>query len=121
MKKIIFLITVLSVISCQNEIDTFNDSPNNPTSVTPSLLLTQSEVATFNIHSGDLARIPALLTQQIAGNDNQYLTYAQYAFSETDMDNSWSTIYQNFGVVAYDNIKKMVMLVLIIEECLKFY
>lgn len=106
MKKIIFIITVFTVFSCQNEIDTFNDSPNNPTEVTPSLLLTQSEVATFNIHSGDLARIPALLTQQIAGNDGQYLAYAQYAFSETDVDNSWVTIYQNFGVVAYDNIKR---------------
>ena len=106
MKKILVTLSIFAIFSCQHEVDTFNNNPNAPTAVTPSLLLTQSEIATFNIHSGDLARIPALLTQQIAGNDNQYLTYAQYAFSETDMDNSWNTIYQNFGVVAYDNIKK---------------
>ncbi|OXG08698.1 SusD-like starch-binding protein associating with outer membrane [Flavobacterium araucananum] len=106
MKKIILILTVLTVFSCQNEIDTFNENPNNPTEVTPALLLTQTEVATFNIHSGDLSRITSLLTQQIAGNDGQYLAYATYTFSETDMDNSWSTLYQNAGLTASDNIKK---------------
>lgn len=106
MKKIIFILTVLTAFSCQHEIDTFNENPNNPTSVNPALLLTQTEVATFNIHSGDLSRITSLLTQQIAGNDQQYIAYANYAFSETDMDNSWNTIYQNAGLPASDNIKK---------------
>lgn len=106
MKKFILVTVLFSIYSCQNEIDTFNDSPNSPTSVTPSLLLTQAEVATFNIHSSDMSRIPAILTQQIAGNDFQYATYGQYSFLETDMDNSWNTVYQNFGEVAYDNIKK---------------
>jgi hypothetical protein len=106
MKKIIFILTVLTVFSCQHEIDTFNENPNSPSSVTPSLLLSQTEVATFNIHSGDLSRITALLTQQIAGNDGQYLAYADYTFSETDMDNSWGTLYQNAGNTASDNILK---------------
>ncbi|CAD0008629.1 SusD/RagB family nutrient-binding outer membrane lipoprotein [Flavobacterium salmonis] len=106
MKKIAFILTVLAVFSCQNEIDTFNENPNNPSKVTPSLLLTQTEVATFNIHTGDLSRITSLLTQQIGGNDGQYLAYAGYSFSETDMDNSWSTLYQNAALSASDNIEK---------------
>lgn len=106
MKKIIFILTALTAFSCQNEINTFNKNPNNPTIVSPSLLLTQSEVATFNIHSGELSRIAALLTQQIAGNDGQYLTYASYTFSETDQDNNWTIIYQNAGQTASDNIEK---------------
>lgn len=106
MKKILFILIVTSVFSCQYEIDTFNENPNSPIAVTPSLLLTQTEVATFNIHSGDLSRITALLMQQIAGNDAQYLAYAKYSFTETDMDNSWETIYQNASFTAYDNILK---------------
>ena len=106
MKNLILILSVLLVISCQNEIDTFNENPNNPSNVTPALLLTQAEVATFNIHSGDLSRITSLLTQQIAGNDAQYLAYATYSFGETDVDNSWETIYQNAGLSASDIIQK---------------
>jgi hypothetical protein len=60
MKKYIYItsglaIALLSLSSCQHELDTFNDNPNNPTQLsTPTTLLTSAEVGTISNSTGNL-------------------------------------------------------------------
>ena len=74
MKKkaiIILLPALLLMFSCESFIEGWDESPNSPTSTTPALLLTNSEVATFASFTGQNARTAAILTQQCTGVTDQ--------------------------------------------------
>lgn len=100
MKKYIYItsglaIALLSLSSCQHELDTFNDNPNNPTQLsTPTTLLTSAEVGTISNSTGNLPRTLSLFTQHTNGNAFQSLDYTNYFITETDNETDWSNIYQ---------------------------
>ena len=99
MKKLIYttivMASVLSINSCQHEIETFNDNPNNPTELTsPRTLLTGAEIGTINNSTGNLTRVFSSLMQQTDGVSNQSLDYTNYFLSETDNEGDWGNIYQ---------------------------
>jgi hypothetical protein len=79
---------------CQNELDTFNENPNDPTTTSPSLLLATMEVSTFSTHTSGLIRNANVFTQNLAGtNIGQMQDIADYVISENDVTNEWNTIY----------------------------
>ena len=89
-------LTVSSIIlySCQNEIDTYNDNPNDPTNTSPSALLATMEAATFYNHTAGVVRTAAIFSQQLAGTDEgQLVSVSNYAVNESDLDNEWKTFY----------------------------
>ncbi len=96
MKKI-FLILSLPIIlfnsGCNGWIDEVSDSPNSPTTVTPALLLTVSEVAMQSLYTGQLARTSSILTQQSAGNSFQMIDIRDYKITEQSNTNEWKTVY----------------------------
>lgn len=97
MKKIIYLSLILgalSLTSCEHELETFNDNPNNPTSATPATLLTGAEIGTINNSVGNLTRVFSILTQHTNGNNLQSLEYGSYILTEVDNEGDWSNIYQ---------------------------
>lgn len=96
-KLLIFVLLALPItISCESELNSFNVSPNSPTSVTPDLLLSQTEVATFAIHTTGLARLSNMFTQHIAGtSEGQYGGYANYNIAENAVSNEWDAIYSD--------------------------
>lgn len=98
MKNIIFLIilTVILLPSCKFTEDK-NVSPNSPTKVTESLLLTNSEITLYSLYGSNLARMGALWTQQVGVSDgsSQFVGYDVYTIDETVAENEWTTIYSD--------------------------
>lgn len=126
MKKLIYttivLAGVLSLNSCQHELDTFNNNPNSPTSLSsPKTLLTGAEVGTINNSTGNLVRTTSLLTQQTDGVQFQSLDFTNYFLNETDNEGDWANIYQagvnanqiitQFGAASpyYDGIARVLL------------
>ena len=108
MKKIYFLSIIISGMffnSCQKELDTFNDNPNNPTSLSsPKTLLAGVEIGTINNSVGNLTRTFTQFTQHTNGNQFQSLDFTNYSLTELDNEGDWSNIYQ-VGVNANQMIK----------------
>jgi hypothetical protein len=98
MKKIIYLSLILGALSlnsCENELDTFNDNPNSPTVIpTPTTLLTSAEIGTVNNSVGNLTRTFTLFTQHTNGNAFQSSEFGSYILTELDNEGDWSNIYQ---------------------------
>jgi len=99
MKKYIknIILTGLSIgllASCQNELDTFNENPNDPSTTTPSLLLAAMEVSTFSTHTSGLIRTSNIFDQHLAGTSIGQLGELQrYILTEQDVNNEWNTVY----------------------------
>ncbi|GAB4418794.1 MAG: SusD/RagB family nutrient-binding outer membrane lipoprotein [Bacteroidia bacterium] len=95
--KNILILPVLSLLlltpACGWFVEGYDVSPNSPTEVTNPLLLSSSELATFTVYSGQLARLSAVLIQQQAGTDFQFVDIANYVILEGDLDNEWENIY----------------------------
>lgn len=99
MKKYIKSIILTAVgasllTSCQTELDTFNENPNNPTTTTPTLLLSAMEVSTFSTHTSGLIRTSNIFDQHLAGTSvGQLGDIQRYILSEQDVNNEWNTVY----------------------------
>ena len=96
MKKLIFIIIIcLGIYSCESKMDEYAINPNSPEGVTPSLLLSATQVGTFATYSGQLGRLTNIFTQHTAGTveGSQYLRFANYDLTEGDFNNEWGGIY----------------------------
>ena len=92
--KILLFVTILSVTTgCKKYTEGFDVSPNQPAEVTPSLLLSHSELAVMVHYTGQLSRVPSIITQQSAGTDFQFIDVANYLIQEGDNINEWNSIY----------------------------
>jgi hypothetical protein len=69
-------------------------NPNAPAEVTPALLLTAIEVATFNSYEGNLVKNSSILIQQNAGVEGQMYILNNYILPENEYDNQWGQLYQ---------------------------
>lgn len=94
-KSIILTAVSISLLTgCQAELDTFNENPNSPITITPSLLLTTMEVSTFSTHTSGLIRTSNIFDQHLAGTSVGQLGELQrYILTEQDLNNEWNTIY----------------------------
>ena len=100
MKNTKYIITALLSLSifftsCEKYFEDETASPNDPVTVTPSLLLASAEVATFATYSGQLVRQSCVFSQHFAGTDagSQSIEIANYVLTETTNSNEWETIY----------------------------
>lgn len=94
----ISIVSLLFILlnGCESFVDDWDESPNSPVTATPALLLTNLEVSTFAIQTGQNARAAAILTQQCTGtSDQMYNTFQNYNITENTIDNEWQTIYEN--------------------------
>lgn len=98
MKKIIMLAVASSMFltSCSKFVDGYETSPNDPSQVTPGLLLTNVQVTTFSNYSGQMARLTSLLMQQSSGTDFQFSQFERYNIKESDNTNDWDNHYAAF-------------------------
>jgi hypothetical protein len=107
MKKITAIFASALLIlnsSCGRFVDGYEVSPNDPTSVTNDLLLTTTEISTFSLYSGQLARLAAVLMQHQAGTDSQFEDLARYNIRSGDNVNEWEQLYS----VSLMNTKKLI-------------
>lgn len=88
--------------SCEDFYEDKIATPNNPTEVSPSLLLTSTQVATFANYGGQLARQSGIMTQHIAGTSagSQTVEIANYNITELTNVNEWEVIYADAVVNA---------------------
>lgn len=102
MKKTISICTLLALAffysGCEKYVEDYDISPNDPLDVNVDVLLTGSEVALFSNFTGNLARTPAVLTNQMAGRQFQYEDLQGYVIRETDVDNDFQQLY-NGGMI----------------------
>jgi hypothetical protein len=94
-KSIIFTVAGFGLlVSCQSELDHFNENPNSPISTTPTLLLSAMEVSTFSTHTTGLIRTSNIFDQHLAGTSvGQLGDIQRYIVSEQDVNNEWNTLY----------------------------
>jgi hypothetical protein len=91
---ILTLLSISLLASCQHELDTFNDNPNDPITTSPSLLLATMEVSTFSTHTSGLIRNANVFSQNLAGTDvGQMGEIANYIIVENDVVNEWNAVY----------------------------
>jgi Starch-binding associating with outer membrane len=95
MKKVPFLFLVLlSFASCKKFLDV-NTTPNNPTTVPPSVILPATAITLGFANSNDLNRATSALVQHIAGVANQTAAYDVYNL-DGSFDNQWNgEVYGN--------------------------
>jgi hypothetical protein len=106
MKKITYIALAFLLITfggCKKFVDGYDESPNDPATVTNALLLSNSEVAYFATVNGQLSRQTSIMIQQAAGVDFQSGDINDYAIEEGTNINEWNVIYSN-GIV---NLKKL--------------
>jgi hypothetical protein len=96
MKKISVLL-IMAVLffttGCEKYIEGYDLSPNDPTEVTPALLLSTIEVSTFATFNGGVNRAASVFTQQLEGTAEQMKDVANYVLLEGDNVNEWNSIY----------------------------
>lgn len=79
-------------ISCDQQLD-INSSPNEPTQVPTSTLLSSAEVHLGYTIGGEVTRMPANIVQHYAGHRGQPNEYARYDITPSATDGLWINIY----------------------------
>lgn len=70
-----------------------NIDPNSLAEASSTVILPVSQASLAYVMGGDIGRYSSLLTQHNEGVDRQHLGIYNYTFTESDVDNSWSTMY----------------------------
>lgn len=102
-KLILFLIILALFTSCKKYLDV-NRTPNNPTSVPPSVLLPTTTIAIAFANANDLSRATSLMMQHIAGIASQAVDYDVYKL-EGYFDNQWNFELYNGAI---NNLNKII-------------
>lgn len=102
-KLIMFLIILALFASCKKYLDV-NNTPNNPTSVPPSVLLPTTTIGIAFANTNDLDRATSLLMQHIAGIASQAADYDVYKL-EGYFDNQWNFELYNGAI---NNLNKII-------------
>lgn len=110
MKKTLSIFTLLALAffysSCEKYVEGYDVSPNDPLDVNVEVLLTGTEVATFSNYTGNLARIPAVLMNQMAGRQFQFEDFQEYIIRESAVDNEFQQLYNGGMINAQALIEK---------------
>lgn len=88
MKRILlFALCILTLASCKKFID-INENPNDPTDVSPRVLMPVTTVGIGWSNGNELGRLASVLVQYNAGLANSALTYDSYNIGGL-LDNQW--------------------------------
>ncbi len=102
-KSYLLIPIFLGMGACSKYLDV-NVSPNNPTSVTPAVLLAGAEGGTAFANANELNRFTSILTQQLAGAANSPATYDIYQTNGADFGNQWNGELYNGALVNYQKL-----------------
>jgi len=94
LKYLCLLFGLLAFTSCEDYFgDNSNVDPDNPTTVTPNVILPQVQARLVYTFGGDFTRYIGLNTQHVTGVERQFAVLGQYGIVPSDTDNMWSNIY----------------------------
>ena len=89
--------------ACSNYLDV-NVSPNNPTSVTPAVLLAGAEGGSAFANANELNRFASVLVNQLAGAANSPATYDIFQTNSADFGNQWTGELYNGPLINYQKL-----------------
>ena len=91
---------MLVLVACSDFLtgEDLTTDPNRPSEATTAQLLTAVQVQQFIQHTGALARLHSMWTQQMAGTDRQYIQQAMYQITEDDFSGEWNGFYGGGGL-----------------------
>jgi len=98
---------MLTFSSCKDYFGDVNVDPNNPTVVTPSVLLPTIETRLAYLVGGDASRYSSIMTQHIAGTGRQFVVIQNYGLRGADVNPMWG---QNIYAGILQDIKQLKML-----------
>ena len=90
---LMLVICVMSFSSCDKYFEGVNVDPNNPTTVTPSVLLPSIQASLAYTLGGDATRYTSIMTQHIDGVSRQFAVIQDYGMTGTDVNTMWGNIY----------------------------
>lgn len=102
-KSLLLLPLAVGLGSCSKFLDV-NVTPNNPTAVPPSVLLSSSLVGSAFANANELNRFASVVTQQLTGAAGSPANYDTYNVTAADFGNQWR--FEIFGgaLVNYQQI-----------------
>lgn len=87
------VLMMFSLSSCEDYFGDINVDPDNPTSVTPNVILPAVQARLAYSMGGDASRYTGLLTQHINGVGRQFVVYNNYQILPSDLDGLWANLY----------------------------
>lgn len=96
MKKLhyILFLALFTLFSCESYFgDEPNRDPDNPTAVTPNVILPQVQARLAYTYGGDFTRYLSLFTRHIDGVSRQFAVLGEYGITGSDVDAPWANMY----------------------------
>lgn len=87
------LIGLMIFLSCDSYFDDINKDPDEPTELTPELILPQVETRLAYTLAGDLSRYLGIYTQHVDGESRQFEVLHDYGITGSDIDQVWNNLY----------------------------
>ncbi|WAC14095.1 SusD/RagB family nutrient-binding outer membrane lipoprotein [Dyadobacter pollutisoli] len=92
--RLVSLIVVAGLVSCESLVDNMNTDLNNPTDASASLILTGAELGNVSVQEGHLARVAAMWSGYFTGTDRQYKDIYSYNVTGASFNDVWQFVYQ---------------------------
>ncbi|GAB4028681.1 SusD/RagB family nutrient-binding outer membrane lipoprotein [Spirosoma gilvum] len=102
-KRYLLIPFLLGMGACGKYLDV-NVTPNNPTSVTPAVLLPGAQAGTAFANANELNRFAETLVQHLAGAGNNPATYDIFQTNGADFGNQWTTEIYGGALVNYQKL-----------------
>ena len=102
-KAFLVLPFLVGLNGCSKFLDV-NVTPNNPTSVPPSVLLPAAQYGTAFANANELNRFASTITQQLAGAAGSPANYDVYSITGADFGNQWRFEIFTGALVNYNQI-----------------
>ncbi|GAB2555676.1 SusD/RagB family nutrient-binding outer membrane lipoprotein [Spirosoma areae] len=93
----------LGMSACATFLDV-NVTPNNPTSVTPAVLLPSAQAGTAFANANELNRFASVLVQHLAGANNSPQNYDVFQTNGADMENQWRFDLYGGALINYQKL-----------------
>ncbi|QHV99459.1 SusD/RagB family nutrient-binding outer membrane lipoprotein [Spirosoma endbachense] len=96
----------LGMGACSNYLDV-NVTPNNPTSVTPAVLLPGAQAGSAFANANEINRFSSVVIQQLSGAGNNPANYDVYQTNGADLNNQWTGELYDGALVNYQKLVEL--------------
>ncbi|MFC5412660.1 SusD/RagB family nutrient-binding outer membrane lipoprotein [Larkinella bovis] len=102
-KKFLLVPLLLSMGACSNYLDV-NVTPNNPTEVTPAVLLPSALAGTAFANNGELNRFASVVVNYLSGAGGSPATWDRFNTNGADFGNQWRFDIYGGALVGYQKL-----------------
>jgi hypothetical protein len=106
-RRVLAAATMAVTAGACNFVDSTTSNPNSVPNAALDQLFTGIQVNSYFLAEGQLSRMSAMWTQQMAGTDRQFASLDIYELKEDDADDEFNTIYTGGGLIDLLLAKKL--------------